>query len=294
MFSYSTRSSRLLTQTGIYRKRGKTGSNLVASVQSIMSELTNWLRDLPEHLRFDFTQLDKDISRESVSIFLHYYHCINMTARPLLFHVVQRRLEDLIRGQAKSDWRKELSPTTVAVIESCITAARASTAIMTAAAKQNLVATFGFMDGEHAFSAALLLVMINVAFPYNVRDGAAMESALAVLRGMAERGNTHIRARHSLLTDLQSVTGRLPTRQSRSSSTTAPRDQAAMPATIQTPPWSLEPTTDFNDISFDLNTTEDVHLWDEVSGNIGIGMDFDWIEAALRDEGIETGIGPGT
>lgn len=259
-----------------------------------MSDLTNWLRDLPANLRIDFTQLDKDVSRESVSIFLHYYQCINMTARPLLFHVVQQRLEDLSRNQPKSDWREGLSPTTVAVIESCITAARASTTIMTAAAKQNLVATYGFMDGEHAFSAALILVMINVAFPYNARDGAAMDSALGVLRGMAERGNTHIRARHSLLMDLRSVIGRLPSQQPSTSSfiPALPEDRGATPAvTTSTPPRSLEPTTDFNDMSFDLNTTEDVNLWEEVSGNIGIGMDFDWIEAALRSE---NGAGAGT
>jgi proline utilization trans-activator len=257
-----------------------------------MSSLTTWLRDLPLYLRLDPNSLEKSISRESVSIFLHYYQCINMTARPLLFHVVQRRLEDLIRGDAKPDWREGLSPTTIAVIDSCITAARASTTIMMAAAKQNLVATYGFMDGEHAFSAALVLVMINVAFPYNSRDGAAMESALSVLRGMAERGNTHIRARHSLLMDLQSVIGRLPSHQVFSSAasmaTATPYDHPTLPTTTQSPQRSLEPSTDFNDMSFDLNTTEDVNLWNEVSGNIGIGMDFDWIEAALRSE---TGVG---
>lgn len=57
----------------IYRKTSRTKSHLVTSVQTIMNDLTRWLRDLPAALRSDFTSLDRDISRESVSIFLHYY-----------------------------------------------------------------------------------------------------------------------------------------------------------------------------------------------------------------------------
>lgn len=56
----------------IYRKTRQTKSSLVTSVQTIMDDLSRWLRELPEQLRFDFTSLDKDISRESVSIFLQY------------------------------------------------------------------------------------------------------------------------------------------------------------------------------------------------------------------------------
>jgi proline utilization trans-activator len=296
VLSHYTQLSRILGKImeGIYRKSRKTGSSLLVSVQGIMSDLSNWQRDLPEELRFNFAQLDKDISRESVSIFLHYYQCVNMTARPLLFHVVRTRLENMIRNQAKADWRDGLSPTTVAVIESCIRAARSSVTIMTSAAKQNLVATYGFMDGEHAFSAALVLVMINVAFPFKAQDGAAMEAALEVLREMAERGNNHIRARHLLLMDLRSVIGKIPqhqmstnvSREHDMSAGTGNFETLATESNFTTPPQYSDTAADFVGASFDFNTTEDVRLWEEVSGNIGIGMDIDWIEAArsLRNE----------
>lgn len=116
----------------------KTGSSLVTSVYNIMTDLNNWRRDLPKPLHFDASRLDRDISRESVSTFLHYYQCINMTARPLLFRVVQRRLASLATEKEK-DWRSGLSTTTIAVIEACVAAARDSTTMMHAAAKQNLV-----------------------------------------------------------------------------------------------------------------------------------------------------------
>jgi hypothetical protein len=62
-----------------------------------------------------------------------------MTARPLVFYVIQRRLDAEALGSATEDWKEGLAPNTVAVIDSCITAARATTLIMDAAAKQNLI-----------------------------------------------------------------------------------------------------------------------------------------------------------
>jgi hypothetical protein len=126
----------------IYRKKPGSGSNLVASVQSITNDLSAWLRQIPDQLRIDFTTLDSHINRESVSINLHFYSCVNMTARPLVFYVIQRRLDAEALGSTTEDWKEGLAPNTVAVIDSCITAARATTMIMEAAAKHNLVGTW--------------------------------------------------------------------------------------------------------------------------------------------------------
>lgn len=63
-----------------------------------------------------------------------------MTARPLVFHVVRSRLQS---GESSntSDWKAGLSLTTIGVIDTCISAARNTVAIMAAAAKQNLIGT---------------------------------------------------------------------------------------------------------------------------------------------------------
>lgn len=129
------------TRIEIYRKKPCSGSNLLVSVQSITNALSNWLRHVPEQLRIDFSNLDNHINRECVSISLHFYSCVNMTARPLVFYVIQRRLDAEARGSATEDWKDGLSQNAVAVIDSCITAARATTLIMDAAAKQNLIGT---------------------------------------------------------------------------------------------------------------------------------------------------------
>lgn len=123
----------------IYRKKPGSGSNLIASVQSITNDLSAWLRQVPDRLRINFNTLDTHINRESVSINLHFYSCVNMTARPLVFYVIQRRLDAEALGCATADWKEGLAPNTVAVIDSCIAAARATTMIMDAAAKHNLI-----------------------------------------------------------------------------------------------------------------------------------------------------------
>lgn len=112
------------------------------SVQSITNDLSSWLRSVPDRLRLDFTTLDTHINRETVSINLHFYSCVNMTARPLVFYIIQRRLDAGVLGTSAGDWKDGLAPNTVAVIDSCITAARATTMIMDAAAKHNLIGKY--------------------------------------------------------------------------------------------------------------------------------------------------------
>ncbi|KAJ0163538.1 Proline utilization trans-activator [Colletotrichum tanaceti] len=209
-----TQLSRILGEihNTIYRKTSKTapksGKRLMASVQSIVLSLSKWNRELPDELRFDPARLS--ISRESVSTFAHYYQCINMTARPLLFHVVQKRLQRIRGsddpGEKERDWKEGLSQTTVRVIDMCIGAAQDSINIMTVAAQRDLVATYGYMDGEHVFSASIVLVMVCVAFPTDASNILAMNAGLDLLKGMGERGNSYMGARYELLANLRPTT----------------------------------------------------------------------------------------
>lgn len=188
----------------IYRKTPKSGSRLMGSVRDIMMSLNKWHRELPDGLRFDPAKLS--ISRESVSTFLHYYQCINMTARPLLFHVVHRRLKNNYGGAAKEqDWKVGLSQTTIRVIEMCISAAQDTIKMMVMAAQLDLVATYGYMDSEHLYSASIVLVMVCGAFPSNYEAMKAMNAGLDLLQGISQRGNSHMGARYELLAHLKSI-----------------------------------------------------------------------------------------
>ncbi|CAI7676223.1 unnamed protein product [Penicillium pancosmium] len=261
------------------------------SVQSITNDLSGWLRQVPDRLRIDFTTLDSPINRESVSINLHFYSCVNMTARPLVFYVIQRRLDAGMMGASAEDWKEGLAPNTVAVIDSCITAARATTMIMDAAAKQNLI------DGEYIFSAALLLVMVNAAFPHNETNARSMETALTLLRSMADRGNAYLGSRHSLLLELRASIGPKPAGNDLDGSSAtlvippSPKgENATGTTTLADPePHPTVPTEDwqsdlpsFQDISFQFDLNDDPALWEGALNQIDIDMDTDWIENTLK------------
>lgn len=162
------------------------------------------------------------------------------------------------------------------------------------------------MDGEHAFSASLILVMVNVAFPYNERDATAMETALSVLRGMAAKGNEYIEARLSLLVNLRSSIGPRVSRRAQKMTATGPLDNfqgpalgpsfASLSGPVNSPMLSEDNAFQFDnsfqplqDIAFNFDVEEDPIFWEAISGNLDIDIDMDtgWIENALRNEAYQ-------
>ncbi|CAK7199839.1 Transcriptional activator [Sporothrix eucalyptigena] len=205
----------------IYRRTATTTSSsfstpqkgsLITTVHTILQSLNQWEEALPRHLRLDPDRGTK-LSRESISMYLHYYQCINMTARPLLFHVVQKRIISIRAAGASAAaekeraWETGLKPKTVAVINACMSAARNTIQIMSKAAEHNMVATYGYMDGEHAFSAAIVLALVYTAFPAHAPTVESMAKGLALLRRMGDLGNQYVAARYEQLARLRSILG---------------------------------------------------------------------------------------
>lgn len=131
----------------------------------------------------------------------------------------------------------------------------------------------------------MLLVMVNIAFPYKESDASAMNTALEVLQTMAERGNKYISACHSLLTKVKmtmrprhalEASGHHP----ESSSSREPRqnDTLSQSSTVR-PALPLDQPQSFN-----LDLEGDPALWAEVLDSIGIDMDRQWATMALRRE----------
>lgn len=123
----------------IYRKKQKSGTSLSASVQNIMKRLSGWFDRQPDALRLNPLDLGEAVNREAVSTSLHYYHCINLTARPLLLYAVQRQMGTNAQRPNAVRWEDGLPPDIVNVIDTAISAARSSAFILTAAARHNLV-----------------------------------------------------------------------------------------------------------------------------------------------------------
>lgn len=161
------------------------------------------------------------------------------------------------------------------------------------------------MDGEHAFSASLTLVMVNVAFPYNERDARAMETALSVLRRMAEKGNEYIQARLDLLMNLRATIGRRTAMNPPNTSGQALIPNFTTTIAAQSVPHGSQISSSqsmllqdnvmqlgdsfqpFQDVSLNFDVDDDPKFWEELSGNIDIDMDTGWIENALRQDAYQ-------
>lgn len=134
--------------------------------------------------------------------------------------------------------------------------------------------------------------MVNAAFPHNETNSRTMEMALDLLRGMADRGNTYLRSRHSLLLELKSAIGPKASKpgEPATAAPVTPNSQPQSPPvapienSIVTPmEWPLEQDLpSIYDVSFNFDINDDPGLWDGVLGQIDIDMDTDWIENTLR------------
>lgn len=161
------------------------------------------------------------------------------------------------------------------------------------------LATYGYLDGEYIFSAALLLVMVNAAFPHNETNARAMETALNLLRSMADRGNAYLSSRHSLLLELRAAIGPKPIVNDAARMSTHPNVTAIAPSNRVASPAAQEALPDpsvlpgswpqqvfdlpsFQDISFQFDLNDDPALWEGALDQIDIDMDTDWIESTLK------------
>ncbi|OKL61014.1 hypothetical protein UA08_03118 [Talaromyces atroroseus] len=213
ILSRYTELSKILGQTmrGVYGTAHNSSLQLMETVREIDSCLEIWFTSLPECLISDYGNIfHSPIRRESISVFLHYHQCINLIARPLIFHLIRKQLQSYSDSSSTlaSNWRTGVTPYAVKVIEKCIYSARATVAMMTHAFKLNNVATYGFMDGEHAFAAALILVMVNLVFKSGDEGSTDAESALDLLGGIARKGNAQTRQRLDMLLELKAVSER--------------------------------------------------------------------------------------
>ncbi|KAK1146751.1 Transcriptional activator [Aspergillus melleus] len=123
----------------IYRNKQTSSSSLFASAQRIMRSLSDWFGNLPEELRINTSSPPTGLSRGIISTQLHYYHCINMTVRPLLLYAVQRQMAANIGPSSRSIWAEGLQSNIMGIIDTSIAAARSSMALWKMAAEYNLV-----------------------------------------------------------------------------------------------------------------------------------------------------------
>lgn len=148
--------------------------------------------------------------------------------------------------------------------------------------------------------------MVNAAFPPNEISARAMDTALNLLRGMADRGNTYLGSRHALLLELRAAIGPRPaeTTDTVANSLAASPKNPVTPATqnganlsgefsdrsadlaasqVASDHWAQQSDLpSFRDIAFQFDLNDDPALWEGALDQIDIDMDTDWIENTLK------------
>lgn len=141
--------------------------------------------------------------------------------------------------------------------------------------------------------------MVNAAFPHNETNARTMETALNLLRSMADRGNTYLGSRHSLLLELRAAIGPKPIINDPEricpppnvpatplsdpmASPSAPETVPNQPVLPSTWPQQVSDLPSFQDISFQFDLNDDPALWEGALDQIDIDMDTDWIESTLK------------
>ncbi|CAI7587813.1 unnamed protein product [Penicillium glandicola] len=166
----------------IYCLPQRTTETFVQRVHRILLSLRKWNDELPSTLQLRQEYLPRNIS----SLHLHYNQCVISTTRPILLYIFKNRFS--LSATSAEAPPGVFSPTTLALAESCVQAARASNSILSKLFVEGSLASFGYFDAHYLFSSTLILVMSAVMDP-NVGMSDAVSYAFTILRAMKEDGN---------------------------------------------------------------------------------------------------------
>ncbi|KAL4990422.1 fungal-specific transcription factor domain-containing protein [Aspergillus falconensis] len=192
----------ILTQ--VYGIPKATKGLYIHQVHSILKQLRAWHDELPSDMRVK----ERGTPRPVASLHLAYNQCIIQTTRPVLLHLFKMQFQLGSKVREEVTPRQSVSSITLALAESCINAAQASSRIVEGLFLDGSIATFGYWDAHHIFSAAMILIMSAMMKPTTVNSD-CLETLLSVLRSLKNDGNipavdfcerlSHIQARVSTL-----------------------------------------------------------------------------------------------
>jgi proline utilization trans-activator len=169
--------------TQIYGIPKATKGLYIHQVHSILNQLRAWQDELPADMRI----VERSTPRPVASLHLAYNQCIIQTTRPVLLHLF--KLQFQLGSKSRDDSPQQgISSITLALAESCIIAAQASSRLVENLFLDGSIATFGFWDAHHIFSAAMILIMSAIMKP-SAMNSDLLETLLSVLRSLKSNGN---------------------------------------------------------------------------------------------------------
>ncbi|KAF5573101.1 positive activator of transcription [Fusarium pseudoanthophilum] len=170
--------------THIYGIPKATNGLYIHQVHGILKQLREWHDELQPDMRVK----ERGTPRPVASLHLAYNQCIIQTTRPVLLHLFKTQFQLGTKVREDTSPRQNVSSITLALAESCVNAAQASSRIVEGLFLDGSIATFGYWDAHHIFSAAMILIMSAVMKPTAVNSD-HLETLLSVLRSLKNDGN---------------------------------------------------------------------------------------------------------
>lgn len=203
--------------TDIYGIPERTNGLYIHRVYTIFKKLRAWHDELEPTVRLR----EQNTPRPVLSLHLAYNECIIQTTRPIHLHLFKAQFRPNCSSTASRSQRpNNFSPITLALADSCVQAAQASSRIAEGLFLDGSLATFGYWDAHHFFSAALILV-ISLAIKPDAATSDAFNVLLAVLQSMKKDGNvpsvdycerlSHLQERVAILRNKCQLEGHLVT-----------------------------------------------------------------------------------
>ncbi|KAI2738393.1 transcriptional regulator family: Fungal Specific TF [Penicillium roqueforti] len=186
------------TITRLYSRR-KYQETFLQRVQKLLKALKHWVETLPESLRLNMEDLESS-KKPIVSLHMAFNQCVILTTRPTLLHLLmtlsKKRKPHPNTGNRTSGAETEsdsedvsVSQPVLTLSEACIHAARHSHSMILTRWINGSMPTFGYFHAHYLFSSALILAMSSFVPIGSPTDMTAFDSALDLLRSMAENGN---------------------------------------------------------------------------------------------------------
>lgn len=242
---------------------------------------------------------ERSTPRPVASLHLAYNQCIIQTTRPVLLHLFKIQFH-LGQKQRETQPRQDVSSITLALAESCINAAQASSRIVESLFLDGSIATFGFWDAHHIFSAAMILIMSAIMKPTAVNSD-HLETLLSVLRSLKSNGNipavdfcerlSQIQARVSTLRasgQLENISIGPPAKRRRIApdkpDKASPTEMTSQEAAALRTPASMQTEEPGNDHSIPSRSGVGVFN-DPIIGSFLDGNQMQWLDSLLPEGG---------
>lgn len=170
-------------------------------VDGIQNVFTSML-DVAGDFQGDFSinlQRPNGVARTTATLYILYYQCIIISARPIILVLLKQSLDPL------QVVVKTFSESLMTLIKTCVGSAVGILSILSKLQQDDLLEPFFTPDLQAVFSASFVLLTISIACPTIIVDESYAARSDDILRWMSEQGNVPARSRRRDLAEMRAA-----------------------------------------------------------------------------------------